>query len=1029
MGRYTPPPAEESPSTTPRSAVAPTPIGTPQPAIPPWMEPPLPSPSPVSSGALTVTSRRLSGRNGYLVGAGRRFPILYGRLQIVPDFVYARQDSMGGKKRGYFVGVISEGRISGIKEWFRLDGTESDLVPGMSLGASPASYPNGYYHEIVERTGALDQTVVDPVVGRLPGVSYVVATSGFYHAIYPCFIAEGRLLFDPRLGAWGAGEYADEASCAFSANPALEILDLLTHPQYGRRVPPSRIDMASFTAGANRCDEIVDGAKRYECHIYIREKRTTWEWIETIGLHAGGMRPREVDGMWVLDTGEEPTVVDATITGDHIVAGTRPRVSYGGGAGFADLPNSYVAEWTDSSAPRWPRRRLVINHPEVDAGAEVRPSVTYQLDGCLKEKQAYRCLWAIAHRAWSEVTISGMDLKAEMLHLKDGSLVTVKMAKLGFPDNDFVVTDTVYTGAGIRVSLRLHDPAIWTPGTPGAGALPDDGFFDTPPALANSEYRSRWDETVEGATTRGRGRPGVLYDIPTFAFSRQVRLRCATSQNTPGEVFGVTVVSGGSGYAVGDPVTISGEGVSATAAVLTVDGGGKILNVQVTAGGSGYWPQSTIATAGGSGTGAALSVVISSTTDVTTLAWDDPELERNEYLAPAGGNEPQPNMAKAWAVIESLVASFDDTTVGDFFDGGMINGGTHAMRLMVRLESLAGLLGPASTFDQAGAAYSSMSANPVEPVYHLSDLTANKLPKVSTTADGRLVDSKLSDDGTTPRYDGNAIYHEGNPPPAGDTFPAGAIVAYGGSAAPDGWLLCDGSAVSRTTYADLFAVLGTSHGAGDGTTTFGLPDLRDRFVRGKGASSSVGDTGGAATHVHAVGLSVGTSGTNARETGDTLTPDASPVSGHLTVDHYHSASVSGDSGSASSLPPFLVEVWIIKASGTPSAATPHNTLASRDVAGAHPASAVSFTPTGSISATTVQAAIEEVAAEAGGGGSPLTVKEEDGSPSVANVTELRFSGATVTDNGAGAVTVTVTSGGGATSPASALYLHSTFGGF
>ena len=71
----------------------------------------------------------------------------------------------------------------------------------------------------------------------------------------------------------------------------------------------------------------------------------------------------------------------------------------------------------------------------------------------------------------------------------------------------------------------------------------------------------------------------------------------------------------------------------------------------------------------------------------------------------------------------------------------------------------------------------------------------------------------------------------------------------------------------------------------------------------------------------------------------------------------------------------------------------------------------------------------EVAAEAAGGGSPLTVKESDGTPSVANVTELRFSGATVTDNGAGAVTVTVTAGGGATSPASALYLHSTFGGF
>lgn len=236
MGRYTPPPAEEAPYTPPRSAVAPTPIGTPQPATPPWMEPPLPSPSPVASGALTVTSRRLAGRNGYIVGAGRRFPILYGRLLIVPDLILARQDSMGGKKRGYYVGVVSEGRISGIKEWFTVTGTETDLVPGVSLGASPASYPNGYYHEIVERTGSLSQTVVDAVVGRLPGISYVVATTGFFHAAYPCFIAEGRLLFDPRLGEWGAGEYAADASCAYSANPALEILDLLTHPQYGLNV-------------------------------------------------------------------------------------------------------------------------------------------------------------------------------------------------------------------------------------------------------------------------------------------------------------------------------------------------------------------------------------------------------------------------------------------------------------------------------------------------------------------------------------------------------------------------------------------------------------------------------------------------------------------------------------------------------------------------------------------------------------------------------------------------------------------------
>jgi hypothetical protein len=63
-----------------------------------------------------------------------------------------------------------------------------------------------------------------------------------------------------------------------------------------------------------------------------------------------------------------------------------------------------------------------------------------------------------------------------------------------------------------------------------------------------------------------------------------------------------------------------------------------------------------------------------------------------------------------------------------------------------------------------------------------------------------------------------------------------------------------------------------------------------------------------------------------------------------------------------------------------------------------------------------------------GGGSPLTVKEDDGTPSVATVTEIRLVGATVTDNGAGAVTVTVASSGAA-SPASSLYLYSALGGF
>lgn len=89
----------------------------------------------------------------------------------------------------------------------------------------------------------------------------------------------------------------------------------------------------------------------------------------------------------------------------------------------------------------------------------------------------------------------------------------------------------------------------------------------------------------------------------------------------------------------------------------------------------------------------------------------------------------------------------------------------------------------------------------------------------------------------------------------------GEMRMYGGSTPPAGWLLCDGSEVSRATYANLFNVIGTAFGAGDGSTTFNLPDLRGRVPMGLdnmgGTSANVvtdsnadvlGGTGGSETH-------------------------------------------------------------------------------------------------------------------------------------------------------------------------------------
>jgi microcystin-dependent protein len=75
---------------------------------------------------------------------------------------------------------------------------------------------------------------------------------------------------------------------------------------------------------------------------------------------------------------------------------------------------------------------------------------------------------------------------------------------------------------------------------------------------------------------------------------------------------------------------------------------------------------------------------------------------------------------------------------------------------------------------------------------------------------------------------------------------AGDVMAYGGIGDPPGWLFCDGRAISRSTFAALFAAIGEDYGNGDGTTTFNIPDMQGRFPRG----GTPGDSGGTLDHDH-----------------------------------------------------------------------------------------------------------------------------------------------------------------------------------
>ena len=75
----------------------------------------------------------------------------------------------------------------------------------------------------------------------------------------------------------------------------------------------------------------------------------------------------------------------------------------------------------------------------------------------------------------------------------------------------------------------------------------------------------------------------------------------------------------------------------------------------------------------------------------------------------------------------------------------------------------------------------------------------------------------------------------------------GSVIPWGATSIPSGFLECDGSAVSRSTYATLFGVIGTTYGTGDGSSTFNLPNIADNVVIGKSPSKNIASTGGANT--------------------------------------------------------------------------------------------------------------------------------------------------------------------------------------
>lgn len=126
-------------------------------------------------------------------------------------------------------------------------------------------------------------------------------------------------------------------------------------------------------------------------------------------------------------------------------------------------------------------------------------------------------------------------------------------------------------------------------------------------------------------------------------------------------------------------------------------------------------------------------------------------------------------------------------------------------------------------------------------------VAAGVLIKLAVTDENDVPQTGYSVDNLLPMVDPTI------PDPSVTAVPTGGVIMYGAATAPTGFLLCDGSIVSRTTYATLFGVIGTTYGAGNGSTTFGLPNMVGRFplgVASSGTGSTLGGTGGSIDHTH-----------------------------------------------------------------------------------------------------------------------------------------------------------------------------------
>ena len=158
-------------------------------------------------------------------------------------------------------------------------------------------------------------------------------------------------------------------------------------------------------------------------------------------------------------------------------------------------------------------------------------------------------------------------------------------------------------------------------------------------------------------------------------------------------------------------------------------------------------------------------------------------------------------------------------------------------------------------------------------------------------------------------------------------MPTGSIMSFAGSSAPTGYLLCDGAAISRSTYSTLFGVLATTYGSGDGSSTFNIPDLRGRVIAGQddmgGVSANrltgltggvdgdvLGGSGGAETHT--LSIAQMPAHTHSLQNGVGIKTNSFDSGTHVASDASGNTGSTGGGGAHNNVQPTIILNYIIK---------------------------------------------------------------------------------------------------------------------